>query len=108
MKKSILITVVILSILSNLFILIFFNFRDQEKINNKISFENRELKNQNTDLKNELKEIRNQQKYFLEVILKSKFDIKSEMAEYSQLNKEKFDEAIRQKIVELKLKNEIK
>jgi hypothetical protein len=108
MKKSILITVVILSLLSNVFILIYVNNQNNERNNLKFSNENRELKFQNSNLRGELKEIRDQQKYFLEVILKSKFDLQDEMPEYSQLSREKFNEAIRQKIVELRLKNENK
>jgi hypothetical protein len=108
MKKSILITAVILSLLSNVFILMFFYYQNNERINLKFSNENRVLKRQNSNLKVELKEIRNQQKYFLEVILKSKFDLQEEMPEYSQFSREKFNEAIRQKIVELRLKNESK
>ena len=107
MKKSILITAVILSLLSNVFILMFF-YQNNERINLKFSNKNRVLKRQNSNLKVELKEIRNQQKYFLEVILKSKFDLQEEMPEYSQFSREKFNEAIRQKIIELRLKNESK
>jgi hypothetical protein len=58
MKKPVLISFVAL-LLSNLFILMIYNQRDQERINSEFSIENKELKLQNSNLNHELKEIRN-------------------------------------------------
>lgn len=54
----------------------------------------------NTQLHKSWKE----QKYSLEVMLNSGLDFQKTMPEYSDVSKEKFIEAIRQKVVELKIK----
>lgn len=99
MKQYILIAFLLLSLLLNIGITIFWFV----SINgDKCAIAAKE----NTELRRELNAIKKEEKYLFEVVLKSGADFQSYMPEYANVSKEDFLEAMRQKVVRLRIELE--
>ncbi len=97
-----------ISILFNLTIGVIWIFNWNSNNYSSCLLEKKKLTAQINTLSNQLHKSWKEQKYLFEVMLNSKLDFQNSMPEYSDVSKEKFIEAIRQKVVELKMKLEEK
>jgi hypothetical protein len=104
MKSKFPTILLIFSLLINLTIgVIWIYNRKSDNYSNCLS-EKKQLTQQIDTLTKQLHNSWKEQKYSLEVLLNSKLDFQKSMPEYTDVSKEKFNEAIRQKVVELKMK----
>lgn len=97
-----------ISILVNLTICVIWFYNSQHSNYDSCLSEKKQLTIRVDTLTNQLHKSWKEQKYSLEVMLNSGLDFQKAMPEYTDLTKEKFIEAIRQKVVELKIKLEEK
>lgn len=104
MKNKLPTILLTISILINLTIGVIWFYNSQHSNYDNCLSEKKQLTAQVDTLTNQLHKSWMEQKYSLEVMLNSGLDFQKSMPEYSDVSKEKFIEAIRQKVVELKIK----
>lgn len=104
MKNNLLGGLLTISLLANLTIGGYSFYNDRQKEYNACISEKKTLILKVDSLTKEYEKALREQKYALEVMLNSGLDFQKVMPEYKDLSKEKFIEAIRQKVVEIKLK----
>ena len=93
-----------ISILANLTIGLIWYYNSQHSNYDNCLTEKKQLAKQVDTLTKQLHKSWNEQKYVLEVMLNSGLDFQKYMSEYSDVSRDKFIEAIRQKVVLLNIK----
>jgi hypothetical protein len=104
MKSNFLAGLLIISLLANLTIGAYSFYNSRQKEYDTCISEKETLTIRIDSLTNKYEKALQEQKYALEVMLNSGLDFQKVMPEYKDMSKEKFIEAIRQKVVEIKLK----
>ena len=104
MKSKTTTIILIISILINFTIAAIWFYNSQHSSYDTCLNEKKILSTQIDTLKSQLNQAWTAEKYQFEVMLNSGLDFQKSMPEYIDMSKEKFIEAIRQKVVELKIK----
>lgn len=103
MKDKLIVLILSISIFANLTGITIWFYNSQHSSYDICLTENDKLKARIDSLKKQLTQSWTAEKYGLEVLLNSGLDFQKSMPEYASVSKEKFLEAIRQKVVELKI-----